>query len=674
MRGAHLIPLVLLFAIASASVASGMVTYELPSEFTIIEPRYSVPATVMPGGTFNITLSTTGSLTITSVTLVGLNVTKEISLGSASVGPGESSIEVSLPSDILPGLYDLIITTSSGVHKEPRAVWVLGEDYDSLKIFLAGDSILGGSAIGGKYTWQMYEAAVLYANALQPDLFVMVGDDVDVGNDVNSLKQFAYITNELMVPSFVIPGNHDWAQVSSSTDFYSKYYGLWVGPGDWVREVGDFVFIGLDAGFENYLRQDQLDWLESIVQSYEGSGKTVVIVIHPPFVMQSGDYVASPEEFISKYPDAVHKSWASHEDSYVRFLRILNDYDCIKFVLSGDTHRDEVATYNGKVTLITVTAIGHPNVYRYRGFRMIQLFANGSVKFFTPPGRDPRGPEASYNSDHLYVNVAFNRDYSFYGYYIKIDPGFGLNLTNAPIYFFLNATYPLSQYSVYGDTDRVHSVEKYIRGDKVIIKAYVDLIEGTENTFVAATGEDTSPPEVSISSWTPRKPMAGRQPITVMISAADEGWGIKLVKLLYKTPDMSDWEEVGAVYSSGTYYRANVPVLNTPYVLMKAVAIDWAGHETESDTVNVTYMGYQTTTTTSTTTTTTASTTTTTTTTTTTSKTTTTTTITTTTTTTTTTTSPSAPPEGALTPTQMGVVIAVAVIVIIIAIVLMKKR
>ena len=679
---------VLLLTLMTASVATSMIEYGVPNELMIIEPRYSVPATVEPGSSFNITVSASAAATVDEVILVGLNVTKEIDVGGVSVGPGEGTFEVSVPGDTPPGLYDLVLVADGGTYKEPRAVWVIEGEPSSLKIFLAGDSILGGSAIGGKYTWQMYEAAVLYANALQPDLFVMVGDDVDVGNDVNSLKQFAYITNELMIPSFVIPGNHDWAQVSSSTDFYSKYYGYWVGPGDWVRVVGDFVFVGLDAGFENYLRQEQLDWLESIVQKYEGTEKTVVIVVHPPFVIKSGDYEASPEEFISKYPDAVHPSWSSHKDSYVRFLHILNDYDCVKFVLSGDTHRDEVATYNGKVTLVTVTAIGHPNVYKYRGFRMIQIFANGSIKFFTRPGADPLGPEASYNSDHLYVDVAFSEDHSFFGYYVRVEPGFGLNLTNAPIYFFLNASYPLSQYSVYGDTGKVHEIEKYVKGDMVIIKAYVDLVEGTENTFVAAAEEDTAAPEVSISSWTPLKPMAGRQPITVMISATDEGWGVKQVKLLYKTPDMSDWGEVSAVYSSATYYRASVPVLNTPYVLMKAVAIDWAGHEAESDTVNVTYIGYQATTTTTITTTTTTpqiqppiettttttSTTTTTAATQTTTTTTTTTTSTTTTTTTTTTATTAAPPEGALTPAQMGAVIVAAIIVIIAAVVLMRRK
>ncbi len=681
MRATYLAVPVLLIALMTASVATSMIEYSVPEELMIVEPRYSVPATVEPGSAFNITASAPSATTINEVMLIGLNVTKEISLSGVSVGPGETTFEVSVPSNTPPGLYDLVLVTDGGTYKEPRAVWVIDGEPSSLKIFLAGDSILGGTAIGGKYTWQMYEAAVLYANALQPDLFVMVGDDVDVGNDVNSLKQFAYITNELMMPSFVIPGNHDWAQVSSSTDFYSKYYGHWVGPGNWVRVVGDFVFVGLDGGFENYLRQEQLDWLESIVQKYEGTGKTVVIVVHPPFVIKSGDYEGTPEEFISKYPDAVHPSWSSHEDSYVRFLRILNDYECVKFVISGDTHRDEVATYNGKVTLVTVTAIGHPNVYKYRGFRMIQIFVNGSIKFFTPPGADPLGPEASYNSDHLYVDVAFSEDHSFYGYYIKVDQGFGLNLTNVPIYFFLNASYPLSQYSVYGDTDKVHGVEKYVKGDTAIIKVYVDLIEGTENTFVAAAEEDTAPPDVSISSWTPLKPMAGRQPITVMVSATDEGWGVKQVKLLYKTPEMSDWEEVSAVYSSGTYYRASVPVLNTPYVLMKAVATDWAGHEAESDIVNVTYIGYQATTTTTTTTattttttTTTATTTTMTTVTTTTMTTTTTTTTSSTTTTTTTTTTTAAPPEGALTPAQMGVVIVVAIVVIVAAVVLMRRK
>lgn len=674
MRSPYAAVPALLFIILTASVAASMIEYGIPDELMIVEPRYSVPATVEPGSSFNVTISASATTTVNEVVLVGLNITKEVSVG-AGVGPGETSFEVMIPADTPPGLYDLVVVTDEGSYREPRAVWVIDGEPDSLTIFLAGDSILGGTAIGGKYTWQMYEAAVLYANALQPDLFVMVGDDVDVGNDVSSLKQFAYITNELMVPSFVIPGNHDWAQVSSSTDFYSKYYGRWVGPGDWVREVGNFVFIGLDAGFENYLRQDQLDWLESIVQKYEGTGRTVVIVVHPPFVIKSGDYSASPEDFISKYPDAVHPSWSSHQDSYVRFLRILNDYDCVKFVLSGDTHRDEVATYNGKVTLVTVTAIGHPNVYKYRGFRVIQIFANGSIKFFTPPGADPLGPEASYNSDHLYVDVAFSNDHSFYGYYIMVGHGFGLNLTNAPIYFFLNATRPPSQYSVYGDTEKIHGIERYLRGDTVIIKAYVDLVEGTENTFVAAAEEDSTPPEISIASWTPTKPLAGRQPVTVMISATDEGWGVKQVKLLYKTPEMSDWKEVSAVHSSGTYYRASVPVLNTPYVLMKAVAIDWAGQEAESDIVNVTYMGYQATPTTTTTPTTTSTTTT---------AATTTPTMTTTTTTTTTTTPMTTaattattpvtqPPEGAVTPAQMWAVIAAAVVVIIAAIVLRRK-
>ena len=590
----------LLVLASTAHPAAAFVKEPAVSGVYVEDPRYSVPAVVKAGDTLNITLHVEGgaSVDVGEVTLVSLNKTVEAPVeGLEGAGTQHPKVVVRVPSDAEEGLYDLLIEVKvngkPGVLEEPRSVWVLNKPVEKLAIAHIGDSDLG-SFFGGKYSWEMYEASIVLANAFDLDAVIIVGDDVDVGNDVASLKTFYAQTNELRKPTFVIPGNHDWAQVSSSSDFNLKYYGKYVGPGYWVREVGRFVLIGLDAGFDNYLPDKELDWLEEQLGRYGGTDKTVVIIIHPPIVLNSGNYTAKDaDELVSKYGKAVHGSWRAHMDSLRRFFNLVNRYENVRFILAGDTHKDAVALINGRIWLVTATAAGHANVYAYRGLRFETLYSNGSIEFWEPPGKDPYSTEASVNTDLMYVKVNHDKDFKMYAVSITTDPKFDLTLSSAPLYFYLNSSTPPASYELYGDVSSVKGVKHWLYGKYVVFEVRVDIRPSMNTTLVIASYRDEVSPKVKVGYYMPRRPIAGKQPVAVSISATDEGWGVKEVKLLYREAGSTKWVPVRAILQSPGQYRAQVPPLNVPWALIKAVAVDWAGNEASTDVINITYSGYK---------------------------------------------------------------------------------
>jgi hypothetical protein len=86
--------------------------------------------------------------------------------------------------------------------------------------------------------------------------------------------------------------------------------------------------------------------------------------------------------------------------------------------------------------------------------------------------------------------------------------------------------------------------------------------------------------------YTPRKPVAGRDSITLYIKAEDSGWGVKGVRVEYAADSLK-----GAVEARETgpgSYRAELPPLNASKLQVTAVAADFAGN-IASDTVEIGY-------------------------------------------------------------------------------------
>lgn len=575
-----------------------------PDNIKIIDPLYSVPVSARPGDVVNVTIEYEGVFEPSNIVLLAPG--REYVVGTWNVvtqDQGKTIISVQVPPDVVPELYDIVIDgTFNGEQvtlKSPRTVWVVSEFPTRLRILHISDVHIG-IFLDSRYAWERYEGHITIGNALNPTVIFITGDDVDVGNDVVSLKIFYSQTNEFRSPTFIVPGNHDWAGISDKQDFLTKFYGRYIGPPYWVRTFGNFTIIGLSSGSEGYFDATQLEWLSQVLDKY--SDKTVMILLHHSIFNDNGKVYGNYTNYQQIY-SMLYGSWRDHMDSFLKFLKLIDEHPNVVAVFAGHIHRDNVVLYNNRVWFITTTTAcgGRPE---YRGFRIVDVYANGTVHIEVPPNKDIFSSRSSYNIDYFSAVTYHDSDMITYIYSVDIMPSFELDLENVPLYFFVNASVPPEQYAFYGNTSVIKDYEYVQYGDLLVYKAYVDLTPGTKFTLVLSSYEDDTPPQAKIGIYSPKKPIAGKQAVTFTFQATDEGWGVKEVKLLYKTPSDTEWKSVPAYSTSGGTYRAQLPVLNTPEVVVKVVAYDWAGNKGESEEMTITYAGYGVTTTSPTTTTT----------------------------------------------------------------------
>ena len=562
----------------------------------IDDPRYSAPYVLLPGGSFNITLfSRAGGVSGAEVALVAPNASVEGEVAGYGELPETNYyyVTVKLPEDIEPGLYDIAANVSIGSSvvglTSPRSVWVVREYPDVLHVMHISDTHLG-LFVDGRHAYERYEAYVLLANALRDVNAVFItGDCVDVGSDLDSLKLFYSMTNQIRRPTFIVPGNHDWAQVFSYNDFRYKFYGVYIGRKHWVRSIGNITLVGLNTGSEGYLDTAELKWLSKTLNS--SRERAVVLLFHYPIFNEPGRFRGSHKD-LGPLISHLYSSWRDHlKDSLKPLLKLIDENPNVVAVFAGHIHRDAVALYNDRVWVVTTTTACAGRPY-YRGFHLVDIYANGSVKVVVPKGRRLLSDTSSFKvEDNVFrVITHHDEDMKFYAYSVWASKAFELTLKNAPLYFYLNSSVPPRSYKLYGDVSSVKEVKHWLYGKYLVFEVAVDVEPGTNRTFIVASYEDREPPSVRIELVTPRRPIAGKQRVSVSIRAEDRSWGVREVKLLYRTPRAGSWSEVAALPASPGRYTASIPPLKTGEVVMKAVAIDWAGNRAESRELSLKYV------------------------------------------------------------------------------------
>ena len=142
------------------------------------------------------------------------------------------------------------------------------------------------------------------------DALLVSGDLSDDGSE-QSYQHLRDILAPLMLPTYVIPGNHDLREPLREA-FLSDGYLPKTGPLNWVRRIGDIHLIGLDTLIEGHrsgtLDQATLAFLKTTLGSI-ASGPVLLALHHPPFktgihFMDEIGLGAVPElsDILSKYP------------------------------------------------------------------------------------------------------------------------------------------------------------------------------------------------------------------------------------------------------------------------------------------------------------------------------------------------------------------------------------
>ena len=594
-----LLPLlaVLAILIVISLVPQANVSLPQPSQARIVDPEYSRPAFVDAGSKANVTLRVgVGALGYETYTveLYSFNVSVKAAATAIDYGNGTLVLSFTVPDNIPEGLYDVKVY---GDGKElawmPRAFYVKHGEITRLRIMHLSDIHIGASDKGIDNTLKNTKyvmLSLLVHRDLNVNLAIVTGDIVDVGSDVPSLRATFMEFNQFRIPTFMVPGNHDWAQVSSLDAFLNNFYGQYINSKEyWYRIIDNFIIIGLDTTGYGFLSFEQINFLNETLNKYPD--KIAIIAFHHPIFDQPGEYQGPIDNWIG----SVYSSWRDHRQNLEAFMSVINSHPNVALVLSGHIHRDADAIYNGRVYFVTTTTANH-GTPTYWGFKIVDVYANGTVVVRTPPGKeDLFSGRTSYNTEYIMTYEITNPDHTTVVWRLRASRSAELDLSNAPLLFYMNASQ--GPYKVYDPSGVVNGYKVYSYGDYLVYVVNASVPTDNEAFVVVSNTPDKTPPTVEITMMSPKHPTGGGK-LTVYISAQDEGWGVATVKLLYKQG--SNWKEARVIEKKG-YYIGVIKNLRPGTLVLKAVAVDFAGNQAEAEPITVQVAGGTTTTSSSTT-------------------------------------------------------------------------
>jgi len=230
-----------------------------------------------------------------------------------------------------------------------------------------------------------------------------------------------------------------------------------------------------------------------------------------------------------------------------------------------------------------VTTCGSGN---YRGFKVVEVGKDGSVRVVGLPGRDPLREQSSFVLDGSLIRVVESPDRKASTVVAQLSPNLGLELHELSVFILLNSSQPVESYKMYGNTTLVKSLELLPYNSFYAAKLTLTAPRGAA-TVTLASYEDREEPTVSLLMYTPRKPVAGRDSVSLYLKAEDEGWGIRLVRLEYEADSLKGTIE--AREAGPGSYRVELPPLNATKVRVTVVAVDFAGNSA-SDTQEIEYV------------------------------------------------------------------------------------
>ncbi len=199
-----------------------------------------------------------------------------------------------------------------------------------------------------------------------PDLMIVTGD---IAQDpvYDSYKKFYNMVNDLNIPVFCLPGNHD------EPELIEQYLNSENLSSEKQIDFANWAILLLNSYKPNThsgeLTADELDWLNSSLQEIDD--KHILLAIHHHSV-------------------SIDSSWM---DSMIlinrdEFLSLIQNYPNVKAVICGHIHQDFYKDLNGVhfIGSPSTCAQFKPGVSSYEtddltpGFRYFKLFTNGSIE------------------------------------------------------------------------------------------------------------------------------------------------------------------------------------------------------------------------------------------------------------------------------------------------------
>ncbi|MGC9146562.1 MAG: metallophosphoesterase family protein [Infirmifilum sp.] len=571
------------------------------------------PAIVLPGKSFSFKLAGTQdqpktgyiwSVFLNGEKLVVANYTVTVSYSSGVV-------TVTIPGDVKPGLYDLVLVGQSKT-EIPRSVWVYDTSKTTLKIVHVSDQHYGAGQPDVIVGDMNRLAGYVMSGLLGPDFIIDTGDIADTASEQQYRWAYSYELAFLYsYPILAIPGNHD-----TPPDAWLVYFGSTT----WYRVIADkLLIIGLYSYEQGYPTLEQLRWAEGLLKQYSQIPVKVILVHHPVFYYQGelkttydDAKVIAPYDPEKNPNSPIYSSWSGNMNITRYFLKIVEE-NGVNYVLSGHVHRDLFVKYTstrtGKTTyFLTITTLGMGSaIYDGLDFYLLDLksglidfpvkpptfigFANDSSKLAQNsipvgiyPPRNDLGvsnqvftPTSLYQWPHAYVLTLEN----------KLNY---LNLENTMVWC-LPWNGDFSAKVIESTGGSLFSVtDKLVIGDKLFLAVRIKLPYQSKLVVALNNAPDTTPPTINLKMLIPEKPVPGAS-FQAYISAGDEEWGVAnfTAKLVVGN---NEYALSPQLYTPGTILdplksltfklQGKIPE-NAGEAKLVVKVIDYAGHETTKE-------------------------------------------------------------------------------------------
>ena len=260
--------------------------------------------------------------------------------------------------------------------------------------------------------------ALNYADKKDTDFILVSGDAVNNGLDVEwDIYQKVLAKSNYKKPVYESNGNHE---IRKEVDKGNASFIRGAGTNNIVENFSEnkpyyyiqeksgdiFIFMALEGSYKAHetesFSQEQLTWLENLLDTYYGTGVNIYIVEHAPINnFGAGDRMDNP----------LYKAHLSQEyTSTMKFKSILEKYPALIW-MSGHTHIDFQLGYN----------------YSNENNTACNMIHNSAVVGSTYP--DAQGVALDYNDGN---------GYNSQGYYVEVFENnivyYGANLTEEKIY------------------------------------------------------------------------------------------------------------------------------------------------------------------------------------------------------------------------------------------------
>ncbi|MBO4379903.1 MAG: PQQ-binding-like beta-propeller repeat protein [Muribaculaceae bacterium] len=243
--------------------------------------------------------------------------------------------------------------------------------------------------------------AVEEINAMPADFVVMNGDLTNEGSDAE-LKYVKSVLDEIRLPLFVLPGNHEstWSQSATKT-----FIDLW-GNDRFVTETDSLVIVGMNCGpfmkmGDGHIKQEDIYWLDRTLTRLAKDGKRVVSFNHYPILKDLDNWV-DYVKVLERYPVACHVNGHYHKNEkyrggdidaqMVRALSTKNGFgytvmditpDSVLFsekLLGQDLHRISAFPINTKFRPIEHILTENPDTTLRRGLKPFNPLSGEGVR------------------------------------------------------------------------------------------------------------------------------------------------------------------------------------------------------------------------------------------------------------------------------------------------------